>query len=84
MPLSLEFSLKILEEERSDKNFARRVVSKALKNGSLKKEPCICGNEKVEAHHEDYKLPLDVIWVCKKHHVILDRMRRERGVDFVF
>jgi len=83
MSLSLKFRLDVLEKQRSDKNYAHSAVSIALKNGSLKKEPCVCGNIKVEAHHEDYSLPLDVIWVCKKHHVLLDKMRRERDVDFV-
>jgi hypothetical protein len=84
MSLSLDCVVEILEKERSNKNFARRAVSMAVKNGKLKKEPCLCGNEKVEAHHEDYTHPLDVIWVCKKHHILLDKMRRERNIDFVY
>jgi len=41
----------------------------AIKNKSIYKEPCaICGSLKVEAHHFDYLKPLDVIWLCSKHH----------------
>jgi hypothetical protein len=45
------------------------VVAQALYSGSLKKLPCEnCGMERVDAHHEDYTKPLDVRWLCRKHH----------------
>lgn len=31
----------------------------------------VCANEKTEAHHHDYNKPLDVIFLCKPHHVEL-------------
>lgn len=49
-------------------NKARQAVAKALRKGTLKKEPCYCGETKVEAHHPDYNKPLFVIWLCNKHH----------------
>lgn len=67
--------------ESSDKRFARSQVSYAIKKGRLKKEPCYCGETKVEAHHPDYRKPLEVIWACKKHHVELDKMRRNSHVE---
>ena len=49
---------------------AHRKVNKALLYGRLEKKPCeICGELKVEAHHEDYSKPLEVVWLCRKHHV---------------
>lgn len=68
--------LKELAREASDRTFARRQVTYHIKTGKLKKEPCFCGETKVEAHHPDYTKPLDVIWCCKKHHTELDRMKR--------
>ena len=48
---------------------AHKKVHYALKVGKIKKKPCkVCGALKVEAHHEDYNKPLDVIWLCHKHH----------------
>ncbi len=73
--------LRRLAKERRDKNYARHLVRTHVKNGKLKKEPCKCGETKVEAHHTDYTLPLDVIWACKTHHVELDRMKREREIE---
>ncbi len=56
-------------------NRAYSVVYKALKSGRLIKRPCkVCGNKKVEAHHEDYSKPLEVEWLCRKHHTELHRI----------
>lgn len=53
-----------------EKYKARQAVGGALRGGQLIKEACnICGStERVEAHHHDYSKPLDVIWLCFKHH----------------
>lgn len=49
---------------------AHCLVEYALKNGSLKKMPCVkCGNQKSEAHHEDYSKPLEVKWLCRPCHL---------------
>lgn len=73
--------LKQLEKERSDKSFARRQVAYAIKKGTLVKEPCACGETKVDAHHVDYSKPLDVIWACKKHHAELDKMQEALYIE---
>jgi hypothetical protein len=52
---------------------ARKKVFVLVRNGTLKKLPClVCGEIKSEAHHTDYTKPLNVIWLCKKHHVEAD------------
>jgi len=51
-----------------ERDFARQVVSNAVRDGRLKSQPCwVCG-EKAEAHHPDYSRPLDVVWLCQPHH----------------
>jgi hypothetical protein len=56
------------------KEIAHNAVEIAVKYGRLEKLPCVvCGDAKSEGHHEDYGKPLDVIWLCKKHHLIRHR-----------
>ena len=53
---------------------ARVAVHNATARGRLKKMPCVlCGDPKSEAHHDDYTKPLDVMWVCRKHHAVIHR-----------
>jgi ribosomal protein S27AE len=41
----------------------------AIKSGKLIRKPCeICGELKVQAHHDDYSKTYDVRWLCWKHH----------------
>lgn len=49
---------------------ARQAVSNAVRDKRLAKQPCeVCGTTvDVEAHHHDYSKPLDVQWLCFKHH----------------
>lgn len=45
------------------------VTQQAIRDGKLIPEPCeVCGNTKVEAHHDDYSKPLQIRWLCHKHH----------------
>lgn len=46
------------------------IYRRALNQGSLVRQPCEkCGSVKdIHGHHEDYSKPLEVRWLCKKHH----------------
>jgi hypothetical protein len=41
----------------------------AIQCGKLTPMPCeVCGKQKTQGHHEDYSKPLDVVWLCVRHH----------------
>jgi hypothetical protein len=50
----------------------RDAVKYAMKTGKLVRQPCfVCGDQQSETHHPDYSRPLDVVWLCKPHHIQL-------------
>ncbi len=51
-----------------------RLVDLALKDGTLARQPCYCGDINAVAHHRDYNKPLEVEWLCRRHH-----MKAHRG-----
>src|SRR6478735_8714156 len=51
---------------------AHLAVQKALNAGLLERQPCeVCGIEAVDAHHDQYDSPLEVRWLCRRHHTHL-------------
>jgi len=58
--------------QNPEKYLAHVAVQKALSSGALVKGSCeICGDPSVDAHHTDYTRPLEVRWLCRRHHVRL-------------
>jgi hypothetical protein len=60
-------------ERNPEKHAAHVAVSNALRDGRLVKGPCERASEggcgrRIEAHHDDYEKPLEVRWLCSKHH----------------
>ncbi len=64
-----------------EREAARTTAQKAIKTGVLVPQPCeICQCEDhIESHHDDYSKPLDVRWLCTKHHRLIDRERMTKG-----
>jgi len=59
---------------------ARQAVHRALKSGTLVKQPCeVCQSKDSQAHHEDYAKPLEVCWLCMDHHKERHRILKEMG-----
>ena len=60
--------------QRKKKKWAKKIKAQtflrnAVRLGKIVKEPCeICNDIKSHGHHEDYNKPLEVHWLCDKHH----------------
>jgi rubrerythrin len=65
---------KLYAEKHRHKLRARWRVKQAIRDGRLRRLPCeVCGSLS-EAHHADYSKPLDVRWLCRKHHGEIHRI----------
>jgi hypothetical protein len=61
-----------LKPEARKKANARAYLKEYVKRGYIKKSPCeVCGESKVDGHHDDYDKPLQVKWLCREHHLEL-------------
>jgi predicted DNA-binding protein YlxM (UPF0122 family) len=48
---------------------AEQLARRAIKKGILIRKSCeVCGDTQTQAHHDNYNNPLDVRWLCQKHH----------------
>ena len=57
------------QKRNGEKRKAHNALNNAIGRGLIQKQPCFCcGETTVEAHHPDYSHPLDVVWLCHKHH----------------
>jgi len=70
-----ENSIQRLMAEKKYRQDARQLLYVAVRGGKIKPLSCEWpdGGHKgrVEAHHADYTLPYDVIWLCNRHHTDL-------------
>jgi hypothetical protein len=57
-------------EKYPSKYAAHTLTGNAIRDGRLIRQPCeACGDAESEAHHRDYYKPLEVVWLCRKHHL---------------
>ena len=69
---------KDLSQEDKLKANARSQVHVYIKRGKIIKGICKCGETKVQAHHEDYNKPLEVIWLCVNCHIKLHKTKQNQ------
>ena len=57
------------------KQIAQSRLNQGISKGEVERQPCeYCGSTRnVVGHHPDYDKPLDVIWLCQKHHTLEHR-----------
>lgn len=68
-------------QKRQYKKFREKAMARAklnyhVKCGKIKKQSCFCGEIKVDGHHSDYSKPLEVVWLCRLHHLQLHGFAR--------
>ena len=57
------------KQKNPAKRDAHVACGNAIRDGRLIRQPCeVCGSARSQAHHDDYSKPLDVRWLCSKHH----------------
>ncbi len=60
---------KIIRKRNKGEYRARDRFKYAVESGKIKRLPCeVCGDVKSHGHHIDYSQPLNVRWLCHKHH----------------
>jgi predicted acetyltransferase len=63
-------------ERNPEKKKAYKIWRSALASGKVVRKPCIfCGNTASQGHHQDYSKPLEVVWLCRTHHMDVHHKR---------
>ena len=54
--------------------WAHSALRSALRRGLIQRGPCEeCGAERTDGHHDDYDKPMEVRWLCRRHHRAVHR-----------
>ena len=60
----------------ANRRAAHTILNNALRKGTVCRHACfVCGGN-AEAHHPDYDRPLDVVWLCSRHHKEAHKLTR--------
>lgn len=74
-------STKKWKAHHPDRRRAANILNSAIRDKKVFAWPVCavpaCCTESPQAHHADYSRPLDVVWLCAKHHAQAHKMARE-------
>lgn len=70
------------ERKQPERHYARIALGHAVRDGKVFQWPICavptCDCYIVEGHHPDYSRPLDVVWLCNKHHREVHNMAKAK------
>lgn len=70
---------RVRNEKHPERVKAKNDLHNAVRSGRVVPWP-VCAmpecDQKPEAHHPDYSRPLDVVWLCHSHHMMVHNMVR--------
>lgn len=64
-----------LSSEQRMKANCRSYLNVYIRRGKIERKPCVICSNVAQAHHEDYNKPLDVVWLCTDHHILLHKYK---------
>lgn len=66
-------------EKFPERRHATTALNNAINLGKIIRGTCeVCGSPRTDGHHDDYGRPLDVRWLCRRHHKELHSNIRDR------
>ena len=64
--------------------WAHAAFQSALKRGLISRQPCeLCGDERTDAHHDNYDRPLTVRFLCRRHHKLAHKEASAMASSFL-
>ena len=76
----IEESTNEWKKKNKHKILVQNKAQRALRAGKLKREYCVICKQKAQMHHNNYDKPLEVIWLCSKHHKWLHNIINEKAL----